>query len=139
MKLLDYSGRLNNHGDYVRVLRRLEEKCRWIEYVLVSDDDSFVKHFQNSVVSVTKRNKWWGTKSSQKREVYKIKANPEIFNYLRKLETFCLFYPAGDKGDMAEETSFGYNDISFFDDKELPLLFTTTHEGYIFIRNDLAE
>ena len=38
---------------------------------------------------------------------------------------------------MVKDTDFGINDIAFFDDKELPLLFTTTHEGYITIRDDL--
>ncbi|MGN0142290.1 MAG: hypothetical protein ACI4AD_08670 [Roseburia sp.] len=39
--------------------------------------------------------------------------------------------------DIAVSTDFGINDIAFFDDDEMPLLFTTTHEGYITIRNDL--
>lgn len=30
------------------------------------------------------------------------------------------------------------DDIAFFDDKEIPLLFITTHEGYITIREDLV-
>ena len=139
MKLIDYSGKLNCHDEYLRVLNMLEKKCKWIEYVLVSDDESFVGHFQNSVVSVTQRNKWWGTKSSQKRQVYKIESVPVIYKYLRKFETFCLLYTTEDKGDVVEETSFGDNDISFFDDNSLPLLFTTTHEGCIFARSDLFE
>ena len=49
MKLIDYSGKLNCHDEYLRVLNMLEKKCKWIEYVLVSDDESFVGHFQNSV------------------------------------------------------------------------------------------
>ena len=43
------------------------------------------------------------------------------------------------EGDVVEETDFGMNDIAFFDDKDLPLLFTTTHEGYIMIRDDLLK
>ena len=40
-------------------------------------------------------------------------------------------------GDYAEITEFGSDDIAFFDDNEIPLLYTTTHEGFIIIREDL--
>lgn len=60
-----------------------------------------------------------------------------MFEYLSQFEAFCK-YILGDKGDVVEDTNFGINDIAFFDDKEIPLLFTTTHEGYITIREDLV-
>ena len=31
------------------------------------------------------------------------------------------------------------NDIAFLDDEDLPLLYTTTHEGIIMIRDDLLK
>ena len=56
--------------------------------------------------------------------------------YLEQFETFCK-YTFSNSHDIVKDTDFGINDIAFFDDKELPLLFTTTHEGYITIRDDL--
>ncbi len=137
MELVDYTGKLNNHNEYLQIMKHLENKCKYIEYVLVDEDDrEFIERFESLVISIKLKNKWWGTKSSGKSKIYKIKASKELFKYLSQFETFCK-YIFSDKGDIAEDTNFGINDIAFFDDKEIPLLFTTTHEGYITIREDL--
>lgn len=137
MKLLDYTGKLNNHNEYLQVLNQLEKKCQYIEYVLINEDETkFIKNFERFIISLELKNKWWGTKSSQKNKVYKIKSSHEIFSYLKQFETFCKYTISND-GDLIEDTAFGINDIAFFDNKEIPLLFTTTHEGYITIRADL--
>lgn len=139
MKLLDYTGKLNHHQEYLQIIRQLENKCLYIEYVLVNEDEKeLIEKFESLIVSAETQKKWWGTKSSRKNRVYKVKASKEIFKYLKQFETFCK-YTASVRGDVAEETDFGSNDIAFFDDKELPLLFTTTHEGYITIRDDLFQ
>lgn len=138
MKLLDYTGKLNSHSEYLQVMKRLENKCKYIDYILVDEDEKeFIERFENLVISVKLKNRWWGTKSGGRSKIYKLKASKEVFKYLRQFETFCKYF-VSDKGDIAEETDFGINDIAFFDDEdELPLLFTTTHEGYIMIREDL--
>ncbi len=137
MKLVDYTGKLNNHNEYSKILKQLENKTKFIEYVLVDEEEKeFIKRFENLIIAVNSKNKWWGTKSSGKSKIYKLKATKEIFKYLNQFETFCK-YMISNQGDMVEETDFGINDIAFFDDKEMPLLFTTTHEGYITIREDL--
>lgn len=137
MKLVDYTGKLNNHNEYLQTLKQLENKCKYIEYVLVNEDETeFIERFESLVISSELKNEWWGTKSSQKNKAYKINSSNEIFKYLKQFETFCK-YIVSKKGDIAEETDFGINDIAFFDDKDMPLLFTTTHEGYIIIRDDL--
>lgn len=139
LKLTDYTGKLNEHGEYLSVLGQLEKKCRYIEYVLVDEEDTrFTDKFEGLIISAEWKNKWWGTKTGGKNKVLRIKAAKEIFRYLRQLDTFCK-YNMSDNGDTAEETDFGINDIAFFDDNELPLLFTTTHEGYVTIRNDLVK
>lgn len=133
----DYSGKVNRHEDYLELLNQLEKKCIYIEYVSVDDDDTrLTEQFKRSVIAVRPKNKWWGTKSSRRRNVYKIKASRELFQYLRRFETFCK-YTVSDMGDLAQTTDFGINDIAFFDERDLPLLFTTTHEGYITVRKDL--
>lgn len=137
MKLDDYTGKLNSHADYLKIIRLLETKSEYIEYVLVDEDDTkMLDRFENLIVSVQQKRKWWGTISGKSRKVYKIRPSKELFRYLRGFETFCK-YTVSDWGDSAEETDFGINDIAFFDKNELPLLFTTTHEGYIMIRSDL--
>lgn len=139
MKLVDYTGKLNSHNEYLQVIKLLENKCKYIEYVLVDENDKeFIERFENLIISEKLKNKWWGTKSSGKSKVYRLKASKEIFNYLSRFETFCKLV-FSDKGDIAEETDFGINDIAFFDDNEIPLLFTTTHEGYIEVREDLVK
>lgn len=137
MKLVSYTGKLNNHNEYLQAIRQLENKCKYIEYVLVNEDETkFIENFESLIISLELRNKWWGTKSSHKNKVYKIKASDDIFKYLKQFETFCK-YTISNYGDIVEDTDFGINDIAFFDDKDIPLLFTTTHEGYITIRDDL--
>lgn len=137
MKLVDYTGKLNNHNEYLKIIKQLENKCNYIEYALVNEEETkFIEQFNDSILSLELRNKWYGTKSSQKNKVYKIKSSKEIFRYLKQFETFCK-YTVSNNDDIVEETDFGINDIAFFDDKETPLLFTTTHEGYITIRDDL--
>ena len=137
MKLLDYTGKLNRHADYLYAVKFLETKCDRIEYVLVDEDDTeLIELFRDSIKSVKVQNKWWGTKSCGGSKVYTISASKELFRYLRRFETFCKCVTS-DFGDNAVETDFGINDIAFFDKNELPLLFTTTHEGYITVRSDL--
>ncbi|MDE6208235.1 MAG: hypothetical protein K2M73_01010 [Lachnospiraceae bacterium] len=137
MELVDYTGKLNNHSEYLQVIKQLENKCKYIEYVLVNEYETrFIEKFKSLIILSELKNKWWGTKSSQKNKVYKIKSSKEVFNYLKQFETFCKYTISND-GDIVEDTDFGINDIAFFDDEDMPLLFTTTHEGYITIRDDL--
>lgn len=137
MKLVDYTGKLNSHGEYLNVLSFLEQKSSFIEYVLITDDYSFVEKFKDDVILAKEKNKWWGTKSARKNKIYRIKASKNMFKYLKEFDTFCK-YSITKTGDVSEETDFGINDIAFFDSKNsIPLLFTTTHEGYITIRDDL--
>lgn len=139
MELKDYTGKLNSHEDYLKIIKLLKQKSKYIEYVLVDEDDTrLVDKFKDLIVSVQPKNKWWGTKSSKKSTVYKLTVSKELFQYLQKFETFCK-YTVSNTGDISENTDFGFNDIAFFDDKDLPLLFTTTHEGYIYVRSDLED
>lgn len=139
MELFDYTGKLNNHNEYLQIIEQLENRCKYIEYVLINEEETeFIDKFKNLIISLELKNKWWGTKSSQKNKVYKIKTSNEVFKYLKQFETFCK-YTISNNGDIVEDTNFGINDIAFFDDEDTPLLFTTTHEGYIMIRDDLVK
>lgn len=139
MELEDYSGELNSHAEYLNIIKLLERKSEYIEYTLKDEDDTkFIEKFKFLIMSVQDKNEWWGTRSGKKYRVYKLRASKEIFQYLQGFETFCK-YTVSCTGDIAECTDFGFNDIAFFDKNNLPLLFTTTHEGYIFIRNDIKK
>ena len=63
MKLIDYTGKINNHSEYLEILKRLEKKSKYIEYVLVDEDDTaFIKKFNDSIIAMAYKSKWWGTK-----------------------------------------------------------------------------
>lgn len=116
-----------------------ENKCQYIMYVLVDEDDTdFIKIFESRILSTASKKKWWGTNSGAKHKIYRVKSSKDIFKYLSQFETFCK-YTISSYEDIVEYTDFGINDIAFLDDSEMPLLYTTTHEEYITIRNDLFE
>lgn len=141
IKLIKYHGKLNSHKEYLDMLELLEAKCERIEYVLVDEADTrLIERFRDLVISVEQKNNWWGTISDgnswRGSKAYTLGTSKELFQYLRGFETFCK-YIFSVHGDCVEETDFGINDIAFFDKNEMPLLFTTTHEGYIKVRSDL--
>lgn len=128
---------LNEHNEYLKILKVLEQRTKYVEYVLVDEDDTrLIDNLQDCIFAQKNVNKWWGTESSQRCRLYKIKASPKLFSQLKKFSTFCEL-KTGDWGDYTESTDFGINDIAFFDDKTEPILFTTTHEGYIELRDDI--
>ena len=40
MKLVDYTGKINSHDEYLEILKKLEKKSQYIEYVLVDETDT---------------------------------------------------------------------------------------------------
>ncbi len=143
MEFVDYTGKLNDRNQYLQVIKQLQSKCKYIEYAVIDKDDKeFTEQFEYLVISVNRQKQWWGTKSAQSAAIYRLKASKDVFKYLKQFETFCK-YIALQNGRIteyiAETTDFGINDIAFFDDTKTPLLFTTTHEGYIRVREDFAE
>lgn len=128
---------INEHSKYLELMKMLETKTKYIEYALVDDEDMRIpEKFQCDIFSEKSVNKWWGTKTSQRCTLYKIAASKKLFAYLKNFSTFCIL-KTGDWGDSTEPTDFGINDIAFFDDRAEPILYTTTHEGYIELRNDV--
>ena len=138
MNLIDNTGKLNNHSEYLDVLKYLELKTKYIEVVLIDKKKTnhLVDKFSEDIVSINNVSEWWGTKTTVKNKLIKIKASPELFEYLRKFETFCKYYMSY-RGDRTETTDFGIDDIAFYNKRDEILLCTTTHEGYIMIKDDL--
>ena len=139
MEYVDYISKLNNHNDYLKMLDILENKCLYIEYVLVDGrkSDDLVNMFYTDIISRDKTREWWGTVTTPACIRYRIKYSKELFNYLRSFETFVIYIMKDGYPDKCINTNFGINDIAFFDNKDDPMLYTTTHEGYVDIRKDI--
>lgn len=129
---------LNTQEAYRNALQYLKAHTRYIEIVLVDESDTrLIDAFAKDIVETRKTKRWWGTKSSRASTLVTIKATSQLFHYLNGFSTFCIL-TTDAYGDHALSTEFGENDIAFFDEKKEPLLFTTTHEGYIEIREDIC-
>lgn len=150
MGLIDYTGHLNNHDDYVKIINRINDKCDYIEIVILDKKESnkLVDKFSEFIIEKKKVKKWWGTELLCKRpcnSLYKIKYNKHIYLYLLQFETFCKYFEFGTSekslkiGDYSEITDFGIDDIAFYDSEGNTLLNTTTHEGYIMINEKLIK
>lgn len=142
MNMIDYTGKLNNHKDYLKILEKIEKRCQYIEFVLVHHNtfNELVSKYQKDIISYQEVSEWWGTISSDKikSKYYKLKASKEIFNDLKKYETFCKYIVYDNyQQDKIIYTAFGTDDIAFLDDNNNYLLYTTTHEGYISICDSL--
>ena len=147
MDIIDYTGKLNNHEEYINVLDKIEIKCKYIEVVVIDGRKSneLIDKFKDDILNIKKVSKWWGTQTRGSNYLYRINSSKEIFEYLRNFETFCKYYEYGSnneslrRGDYSEITDFGLDDIAFYDNNNDCLLCTTTHEGYIAANKKILE
>lgn len=147
MDIIDYTGKLNNHEEYINVLDEIEIKCKYIEVVVINGRKSneLIDKFKDDILNIKKVSKWWGTQTRGSNYLYRINSSKEIFEYLRNFETFCKYYEYGSnneslrRGDYSEITDFGLDDIAFYDNNNDCLLCTTTHEGYIAANKKILE
>ena len=135
----DYTGKLNNHRKYLKVLNVLEKETKYIEIVLIDEKETndLVEKFKQDIISTEFVSSWWGTETEAKNKLVKINASKELFEYLKQFETFCKYKSSLLRGDYSEITNFGDDDIAFYDENDEILLCTTTHEGYIMINDKL--
>ena len=145
MNMIDYTGKINNHQEYINILDKIEIKCKYIEIVVIDGRKSneLIDEFSDDILNVRKVSKWWGTETKGSNYLYRIDYNKDIFEYLRKFETFCKYYEYGSnkeslrRGDYSEITDFGLDDIAFYDKNDICLLCTTTHEGHVYINEKI--
>lgn len=139
MEFVDFIGKLNDHEEYLKIIDILKKKSHYIEIVIIDDKYSsgLSEIFKADIISKKIVSKWWGTSGNARNKMYKIKVSNALFSKLKEYETFCKYYVDLENGDHVETTDFGYDDIAFFDDNIEPLLFTTSHEGYVTAREDL--
>ena len=141
---VDYIGKLNDHESYLKMLNVLERKCK---YIAIDSSHEIIDAFQNDIIKYEQSNTIWGTWTSIKFKVTFIKTSKELFEYLKKYETFCKYITNVKKEffgveyicDNVEITSFGCNNIAFYDENNSVLLCTNTHEGFIDVRDDIDE
>lgn len=141
MEIIDITGKLNNHDDYLKVLKVLKKRTKYIEIVLIDQKKTnhLIEKFSNDILLEKKVNNWWNTKTTGENKLIRIKATKELFKYLEQFETFCKYLTSEKYGEYAKMTDFQDDDIAFYDEDGKYLLFTTTHEGYIYICQDLIK
>ena len=139
LNIIDYKSKLNNHNDYIEMLKKLETKCSYIEVVILDERKSneLVDEFKKDIIETKKVSKWWGTETESNNNLYRIKASKELFKHLSKYETFCKYIETPNQGEYSEITDFGIDDIAFYDELNNYLLFTITHEGEILVNKEL--
>jgi hypothetical protein len=131
---------LKNHEEYLELLEKLERRTKYIEVVTPYSDgskDDFIINMQEYITEKRRVTSWWGTTTrGRSSSLFKIRADNEVFNYLKKYSVFCLTESDG-RGFRIKLTDFGDKDIAFYDSKKKLLFCTTTHEGYLVLREDL--
>lgn len=132
--IVSYTGLLNNHEDYLKMLDILEEKTSFIG---ITSHHKIIKKCKKDIISIEKSNKWWGLETSYIETIYYIKTSKKLFELLRKYKTFCMYVIDYNDGDRVYTTSFGNNDIAFFDKDNNILLRTNTHEGDIYVTEEI--
>ena len=143
MEWKDYTGKLNDHKSYLDMLNRLEDKTVYIEIVLRDNakPNEIVENFKENTVSTEIVSEWWGTKTVERQKLYRLKSSKEMFEFLKRYETFCKFYWGKDFNEretwIQEDTDFGWDDIAFYNSKNEILLCTTTHECDISVNENL--
>ncbi len=132
---VDYEGKLNNHEDYLKILDILEKKS---DFIGIAGKHEITDKFKNDIIKIEKSSSWWTEETSYEEYIYYIKASSELFDFLRKYETFCKTIVYKNKYFnyetlQGETTDFGVDDIAFFDSDCNILLATVTHEGFIHV------
>lgn len=132
---VDYSGKLNKHQDYLKMLNILEEKCN---YIGITYDHELVKMFEKDIIQTTNTNEWWGIETSITATVTFIKTSKELFAQLKKYETFCKYEDTQYLfDDPVKLTEYGISDIAFYNNQNNILLRTNTHEGFIDVTEQI--
>ena len=137
--MIDYTGKLNTHNEYLEILNILKRKTNYIEIVLIDEKktNDLVEKFKSDIISQKIVSSWWGTETVAKNKLIKIQVTDNLFEYLSNFETFCKYYSNYIRGDYCETTDFGIDDIAFYNKNDNCLLCTTTHEGYISVSKNL--
>ncbi len=136
---IHYDEKLNNHEDYLKMLNILEKKS---DFIGIAGKHEITDKFKSDIIKIEKSSSWWTEETSYVELIYYIKASSELFAFLRKYETFCKTIVYKNKYFNyetleTETTDFGEDDIAFFDSDCNILLATVTHEGFIYVAENI--
>ena len=129
---------LVSREQYHALLQKLEPEAAFIVLTQIDrrDPEAEVIRRAGDCMELLERKpvwNWLGTvRLGDPAEQYTFAASRSFFIYLRKFESFFLNEP----NDL-RITDFGYDDIAFLDRDRQPLFYTTTHEGYAYLRRGL--
>lgn len=145
MKGEEFCGRveIRDYDEYLELLEAVRPFTSYIAIVQIDGydpDDIVMLEADQAMESVGRyrTNKWPGTRTRGMRaQLHMYKANRDFFNWLKEGDAF--FYNTVDEWgcDVVEQTDFGLDDIIFLDKEQEVMMYTTTHEGLIFINEEL--
>ncbi len=134
--------RLTSREQHLKLLDALEKRTRTIEIVQICGEDLDEPLIRAAMPFLIKKelvNKWHGTKCGGRGAPrFTIRAAKAFFAHLRKYEGFFRNLTNENGLDDFRETDFGLDDIAFLDSGGAVLFFTTTHEGYAYIAENLS-
>ena len=134
---------IRDYDEYIELLDAVRPFTSYIAIVQIDgyDPDDIVMLEADACMECVSRyrtNKWPGTRTRGMRaQLHMYKANRDFFNWLKDGEAF--FYNTRDERgcDLVEQTDFGLDDIVFLDKEQEVMMYTTTHEGLIYINEEL--
>lgn len=145
MKGEEFCGRveIRDHAEYVELLDAVRPFTHYIALVQVDgyDPDDIIMQEADAVMESVgryKTNNWPGTRTRGMRaQLHMYKASRAFFDWLKEGEAFFYNYEDEYGCDCVEQTDFGFDDIIFLDKEQEVMMYTTTHEGDIFINEEL--
>lgn len=131
--------KIGTHENYINLLNKIRSDTCYISLVQIEgigQEDPIVANANKlmELIGSKKVKEWPGTRSFGKGgKIFHYKSKREFFHYLYSFDAF-FFEKISKYGVFSvKETDFGLDDIIFMDKDENILLFTTTHEGDIYI------
>lgn len=135
---------LYSHKQYLAILEMLKKDTKKIVLVQIDGPDDTDSVVENAQIMMPLKNKeivseWLGTIAPGRGAVqYTFKSNDEFFGYLCRFESFFLWDKHPTKPHMGytvlRDTEFGIDDIAFLDKNDTILFYTTTHEGFAWMK-----
>lgn len=138
---------LTTQEQYQQIVKKLAQRTVYIVLVQICEeaDVSPVLAFAQSSMKLIGRKKvrkWLGTvRGGSRATQFIFQGEKRFFKFLLTFPSF--FFNSKDQWgcDLVVDTAFGEygDDIAFLDQQERVLFFTTTHEGYAYMRPDLLD
>lgn len=134
---------IRDHDEYLEFLDMVRPFTHYIAIVQIDGYDAadpITREADACMESIGRymTNEWPGTRTRGARaQVHMYKSSRDFFKYLYEFDSF-FFNDRDEWGcDVVEKTDFGLDDIIFMDRNRQVVMYTTTHEGLIYINEEL--